>query len=99
MPAVIFERMCWLGALVGLAYRKNQTPAEYARYLSMAFPHAAADLRILGNAQAITRYSSREVSPSELDQLSRAWRNIRNLLIHRAYRRNPFSSNSESASN
>ncbi|MEC9140525.1 MAG: transglutaminase domain-containing protein [Chloroflexota bacterium] len=98
LPAVIFERMCWLGALVGLAYRKNQTPAEYARYLSMAFPQAAADLRILGNAQAITRYSSREVSPSELDQLGRAWRNIRNLLIHRTYRRNPFSSNSESAS-
>ncbi|MEE2656722.1 MAG: transglutaminase domain-containing protein [Chloroflexota bacterium] len=94
MPAVIFERMCWLGALVGLGYHRNQTPAEYARHIAVAFPRAAADLRILGNAHAVTRYSSREVSSSELEQLSRAWRNIRNLLIHRTYRRNPFSGTS-----
>ncbi|SVE43657.1 uncharacterized protein METZ01_LOCUS496511, partial [marine metagenome] len=99
MPEVIFERMCWLGALVGLTYQKNQTPAEYGRHLAMTFPQAAADLRILGNAHAITRYSSREIGQSELDQLSRAWRNVRNLLIHRTYRRNPFSSHSETASN
>lgn len=98
MPEVIFERMCWLGALGGLTYQKNQTPAEYARHLAMTFPQAAADLRILGNAHAISRYSSRQVSPSELDQLGRAWPNIRNLLIRRAYRRNPFSRNSENTS-
>ena len=88
MPEVIFERMCWLGALGGLTYQKNQTPAEYARHLAMT----------LGNAHAISRYSSRQVSPSELDQLGRAWPNIRNLLIRRAYRRNPFSRNSENTS-
>jgi hypothetical protein len=90
-PALIFERMCWLGAFAGLPYQGTQTPAEYARRLAEIFPNAAGDLRILGNAHAVTRFSGREISSSEAEQLGRAWRNIRKLLIHRTYWRNPFS--------
>lgn len=94
-PAVIFERMCWLGTVAGLPYQRNQTPAEYARSLAQVFPNAAGDLRILGNAHAVTRFSLREISSSESEQLGRAWRNIRKLLIHRTYWRNPFGESTQ----
>jgi hypothetical protein len=96
-PAVIFERMCWLGTLAGLPYQKNQTPAEYARRLAEVFPNASSDLRILGNAHAVTRFSRREISSSAAEQLGRAWRNLRKLLIHRSYWRNPFGEGNQPA--
>jgi len=96
-PTVIFERMCWLGTLAGLPYQKNQTPAEYARRLAEVFPNASSDLRILGNAHAVTRFSRREISSSEAEQLGRAWRNLRKLLIHRSYWRNPFGEGNQPA--
>ena len=89
-PSVVFERMCLLGAFAGMPYRRNQTPAEYSRRLAVAFPNATGDLRILGNVHAMTRYSTRTITSSESDQVSRAWRNIRHLLIQRAVWRNPF---------
>ena len=89
-PAAVFERMCLLGTFAGLPYLRNQTPAEYTRRLAAVFPNAASDLRILGNAHAVTRYSLRGISVSESEQVGRAWRNIRKLLIHRIYWRNPF---------
>ncbi len=96
-PAAIFERMCQLGTFAGLPYLRNQTPAEYTRRLAEVLPNAAGDLRILGNAHAVTRYSLREISISESEQVGRAWRNIRKLLIHRIYWRNPFGGSSQRA--
>jgi transglutaminase-like putative cysteine protease len=96
-PAVVFERMCWLGTFAGLPYLRNQTPAEYTRRLAEVFPNAAGDLRILGNAHAVTRYGLRGISVSESEQVGRAWRNIRKLLIHRIYWRNPFGENNQPA--
>lgn len=89
-PGVVFERMCLLGAFAGMSYQKNQTPAEYSRRLAVAFPNATGDLRILGNTHALTRYSMREITSSESEQVGRAWRNVRHLLIRRALWRNPF---------
>ena len=96
-PAAIFERMCQLGTFAGLPYLRNQTPAEYTRRLAEVLSNAAGDLRILGNAHAVTRYSLREISISESEQVGRAWRNIRKLLIHRIYWRNPFGGSSQRA--
>jgi transglutaminase-like putative cysteine protease len=96
-PAAIFERMCLLGTFAGLPYQRNQTPLEYAHRLAVAFPNAAGDLRILGNSHAVTRYSLRGISPSESEQVGRAWRNVRRLLVHRTLWRNPFKGSSDSA--
>ena len=96
-PGAIFERMCLLGAFAGLPHQRNQTPLEYVRRLAVAFPSAAGDLRILGNSHAVAIYSPRDITSSESEQVGRAWRNIRRLLVHRTLWRNPFKESSSSA--
>lgn len=90
-PAAVFERMCWLGAWAGLPHHRNQTPVEYTARLAEVFPDAAGDLRILGNAKAIERYSARSVTSRESEQVGRAWPHVRKLLFRRSIFRIPFA--------
>ena len=91
VPAVVFERMCWLGAWAGLPHLRNQTPAEYTSHLAEVFPDATGDLRILGNAHAVALYSRRDITERETEQVGRAWTHVRKLLFRRSIRHIPFS--------
>ena len=90
-PAAVFERMCWLGAWAGLPHRHNQTPAEYTTRLAQVFPDAMGDLRILGAAHAIERYSTRSITQREAEQVGRAWTHVRKLLFRRSILHMPFT--------
>ena len=83
-PETVFERMCWMGAWAGLPHHRNQTTHEYTTRLAAVFPDASGDLRILGNAHAVTRYSKREVTQRESEQVGRAWTHVRRLLFRRS---------------
>ena len=91
IPAVVFERMCWMGAWAGLPHRRYQTPAEYTSHLAEVFPDATGDLRILGNAHAVARYSKRDITDREAEQVGRAWTHVRKLLFRRSILHVPFS--------
>ena len=90
-PATVFERMCWIGAWAGLPHRPNQTPAEYTSRLARVFPDASGDLRILGMAHAIERFSPRSVTERESEQVGRAWTHVRKLLFRRSILHMPFT--------
>ncbi len=91
VPAVVFERMCWIGAWAGLPHHRNQTPAEYTMRLAEVFPDASGDLRILSTAHATERYSRRSLSQLQVEQVGRAWTHVRKLLFRRAILRVPFT--------
>ena len=91
IPAVVFERMCWMGAWASLPHRRYQTPAEYTSHLAEVFPDATGDLRILGNAHAVARYSKRDITDREAEQVGRAWTHVRKLLFRRSILHVPFS--------
>ncbi|MCY4624162.1 MAG: transglutaminase domain-containing protein [Chloroflexi bacterium] len=91
VPTTVFERMCWLGAWAGLPHHRNQTPAEYTSRLARVFPGASGDLRILGNAHAVERYSRRSLSQLQSEQVGRAWTHVRKLLFRRAVLHIPFT--------
>ena len=84
-PALVFERLCFMGAWAGVRHRRNQTPAEYASRLATLLPQATGDLRILGNAHAVSRYSRRDITDRETAQVGRAWSNVRKLLFKKGF--------------
>ena len=87
-----YTRMNRLGALAGLRRRTYQTPNEYAAAMAGVLGDAAPSAQRIAQEFAALRYTGRAVMTDEVDEdagdeMERAWRSIRRVLIGRTFRR------------
>ena len=75
------------GFLAGIRRRPDQTPTEYATAVAGAVPRAAGAAQAIAMTFGVGRYAGREPSGDELDQLSSAWKGVRNGLLGRMFTR------------
>ena len=86
-PQVAFDRMSRLANLAGLGPAPQQTPREYAQYLSSLFPEVQQDVGLIAETYGRAQYGGREIPPEEWEQVTPAWRRVRVLLLGRFLRR------------
>lgn len=86
-PAEVYARMCRLASLAQLPPRPQQTPLEYASYLSAAMPGRAGEIALIAAAYARTRYGPRKyLKVEEWEEMVTAWRSLRPSLLSRSFR-------------
>ncbi|MCH8308936.1 MAG: DUF4129 domain-containing protein [Chloroflexi bacterium] len=83
----IYTKMGRLGWMAGTGRQPQQTPWEYAAAIGLVAVNATEGARKIASQFAISRYGHQEPDENELEELGKAWKNVRMRLIGRAFRR------------
>ena len=71
-----YERMCRYARLLGIKGKPSQTPYEYASCLTAAVPQGKSAISRITDLYVRERFSDREISPGEREEVESAWRRL-----------------------
>ncbi len=84
--ARVYEQMCRLGGLLGVAHEVQQTPAEYGQALARTLVHAHDDVQCVVALYVKQRFSRSGLSEAEEAELKERWQELRSLMWRRVLR-------------
>jgi len=73
----IYEEMCRLGALLGVAREAHHTPIEYAESLARSLVQGRLDARRVAALYVRQRFSASELSEGQKTEAQESWRRLR----------------------
>ncbi len=79
--AQVYEKMCRLAGLAGLAPKAQETPHEYAQTIGRSLPRVQGDADEIAQGYARSRYSQEPLTPEEMTGINKAWMALRQALF------------------
>lgn len=80
----LYRKLLRWAAANGAPKDRSQTPLEYHSVLTSRWPQLLPEISALTRAYMVVRYSRHVIDENELEELERAWTNLRSRKRHRA---------------